>query len=80
MRKRFLKEANGLDAPNLSIKAIFRDQHQENQIQYLGSENSILKTENIDLESVKETFKETVNLLEEKLSKAVVSALKSFNA
>ena len=75
-----MKEANGPDAPNLPSKATFCDPRLENQIQHLESENSILNTQIIDLESVKEAFKETVNLLEEKLSKAEVSALKSFNA
>jgi hypothetical protein len=80
LRKRFVKEANGPDVPNLPSKAKLCDPHLENQIQHLESKNSILKTHIIDLEAVKETFKETANLLEEKLSKAEASALKSFNA
>ena len=75
-----MKEANGPDAPNLPSKATFCDPCLENQIQHLESENSILKTQIIDLEAIKETFKETAYLLEEKLFKAEASALKSFNA
>ena len=80
LRKRFLKDSNG---PATKTSEHFSLQDYENlkhQNSLLISENKEFKEQIEELQVLTTSSKETVDILEEKISKVEASALKSFEA
>jgi predicted RNase H-like nuclease (RuvC/YqgF family) len=78
LRKRFVKEATGPSWPQQSL--IFPTSHENlNQVEQVQEENNYLQSRIHELEGNLKSSNETIGILEEKVSKAEASALKSFN-
>ena len=73
LRKRFLKEATGpSESVKISSNSTFTQECQETK------ENHCLRNQIKQLESNMKTSKETIDILEEKVTKAEAAALKSY--
>ena len=78
LRKRFVKEATSPSWPQKS--PIFPTSHENlDQVEQVQEENNLLQTRIHELEGNLKSSNDTIIILEEKVSKAEASALKSFN-